>query len=121
MGWSVREGLPAPGRFICSYCGNGVCGLGENQCNCPADCEEWSTYREPSFQFDYPKEMKLSKSGTAGRLFIDLVGFVDTLKYEYRVTKSLDKTNKSLTEYVDSIVNKRSVENCLVEVCPDLK
>jgi len=34
---------PAPGGlgagFICTYCGNGVCGIGENKCNCPADCK----------------------------------------------------------------------------------
>jgi len=27
------------GSFRCSYCGNGVCGLGENSCNCPSDCK----------------------------------------------------------------------------------
>ncbi|MCG2690202.1 hypothetical protein L6252_02905 [Candidatus Parcubacteria bacterium] len=27
-------------KFICTYCGNGVCGLGENKCNCPEDCTE---------------------------------------------------------------------------------
>lgn len=25
--------------FICAYCGNGVCGKGENKCNCPGDCK----------------------------------------------------------------------------------
>lgn len=24
---------------ICTYCGNGVCGKGENTCNCPSDCK----------------------------------------------------------------------------------
>jgi hypothetical protein len=24
--------------FTCAQCGNGICGLGENRCNCPADC-----------------------------------------------------------------------------------
>ena len=24
---------------VCVYCGNGVCGLGENKCNCPGDCK----------------------------------------------------------------------------------
>jgi len=107
--------------YICASCGNGVCGLGENKCNCPVDCEEWNIHSEPSFQFEYPKEMKLSKSGTAGWLIIDLAGFVDTLKYGYRVTKSLHKTNKNLAEYVDSIVNKGLVENCLVGGLPGLK
>ena len=26
------------GAFYCTMCGNGICGLGENQCNCPEDC-----------------------------------------------------------------------------------
>lgn len=25
--------------FVCTACGNGVCGTGENKCNCPADCK----------------------------------------------------------------------------------
>ena len=24
--------------FVCTKCGNGSCGIGENQCNCPEDC-----------------------------------------------------------------------------------
>ena len=27
------------GAFICANCGDGTCGLGENKCNCPEDCE----------------------------------------------------------------------------------
>jgi len=26
------------GASVCTKCGNGICGLGENKCNCPADC-----------------------------------------------------------------------------------
>lgn len=26
------------GNSVCSNCGNGICGLGENECRCPADC-----------------------------------------------------------------------------------
>jgi cysteine-rich repeat protein len=26
------------GSFLCTLCGDGVCGLGENACNCPHDC-----------------------------------------------------------------------------------
>jgi len=29
---------PNDGSSICAYCGNGVCGLGENSYTCPADC-----------------------------------------------------------------------------------
>jgi len=28
------------GAFYCTMCGNGICGLGENKCNCPQDCKE---------------------------------------------------------------------------------
>jgi hypothetical protein len=28
------------GSFVCSYCGDGVCGEGENKCNCGIDCLE---------------------------------------------------------------------------------
>ncbi|MFC2162948.1 hypothetical protein ACFLRF_04645 [Candidatus Altiarchaeota archaeon] len=31
---------PCTGAIICTYCGNGDCGAGENICNCPADCVE---------------------------------------------------------------------------------
>ena len=27
------------GEFVCTACGDGVCGAGENGCRCPADCE----------------------------------------------------------------------------------
>ncbi len=29
---------PCVGASICANCGNGVCGPGENKCNCPQDC-----------------------------------------------------------------------------------
>jgi hypothetical protein len=28
-----------PSVFVCARCGDGICGLGENQCNCAADCK----------------------------------------------------------------------------------
>jgi len=31
------------GAFICTKCGNGECGPGENYCNCPDDCEDTTT------------------------------------------------------------------------------
>ena len=30
--------FPLPCGFICTKCGNGICGAGENLCNCPEDC-----------------------------------------------------------------------------------
>ena len=31
---------PEENAYICTRCGDGMCGLGENTCNCPADCME---------------------------------------------------------------------------------
>ena len=31
---------PPDGSFICTKCGDKICGLGENRCNCPKDCSE---------------------------------------------------------------------------------
>jgi hypothetical protein len=31
-------GEPCVGAMVCAQCGNGICGLGENICNCPTDC-----------------------------------------------------------------------------------
>jgi hypothetical protein len=30
--------LAPPSVLVCARCGDGVCGKGENSCNCPADC-----------------------------------------------------------------------------------
>lgn len=36
-GASCEETAP-PSVLVCAACGDGVCGLGENECNCPSDC-----------------------------------------------------------------------------------
>ena len=33
---------PTDGSFICSKCGDGICGKGENKCNCKEDCDNQS-------------------------------------------------------------------------------
>lgn len=37
---NTEGNCPSPmiGVSVCTKCGNGICGLGENKCNCPADC-----------------------------------------------------------------------------------
>jgi hypothetical protein len=38
---SIENGIcamPYVGAMLCAYCGNGICGAGENWCSCPADC-----------------------------------------------------------------------------------
>ena len=34
----VCPSTPVVGSSICTRCGNGICGIGENYCNCPQDC-----------------------------------------------------------------------------------
>jgi hypothetical protein len=36
----IEEGtcIPMLGVFVCTSCGDGICGPGENVCNCPEDC-----------------------------------------------------------------------------------
>ncbi len=37
-GASCEETAP-PSVLVCAACGDGVCGTGENECNCPDDCQ----------------------------------------------------------------------------------
>jgi len=46
------------GAFFCTKCGNGVCGPGENKCNCPKDCAQISCTND----FDCPEKMKCQNS-----------------------------------------------------------
>ncbi|MFH0739850.1 MAG: hypothetical protein V1819_01770 [bacterium] len=43
-----------PVKNTCAACGNGVCGKGENQCNCPKDCTTYTTskYSEGWLAYD---------------------------------------------------------------------
>lgn len=38
--YDLENCIALPGlKFICIKCGNGICGPGENKCNCPEDCK----------------------------------------------------------------------------------
>jgi fibro-slime domain-containing protein/LPXTG-motif cell wall-anchored protein len=56
---------PPVGAFVCTMCGNGTCGLGENKCNCPQDCAEPTTdYCGMYFNhIPYPDNMDFQKPG----------------------------------------------------------
>jgi len=45
--YSIKEGqcIAIPGSGVCTNCGNGICGLGEDQCNCPQDCPQTCVQR----------------------------------------------------------------------------
>ncbi len=40
VGWDGGCECPNCPCYVCTKCGNGECGPGENHCNCPEDCDE---------------------------------------------------------------------------------
>jgi fibro-slime domain-containing protein len=54
---------PPVGAFICTMCGNGTCGLGENKCNCPEDCGTPGYCGMYFDQLPYPDNMDFQKPG----------------------------------------------------------
>lgn len=46
------ECQPCLGASICTYCGDGICGIGENSCNCSDDCGTCLGAGEKFFDFD---------------------------------------------------------------------
>jgi hypothetical protein len=48
--FSITNGKCVASRFfpVCVRCGNGICGQGENFCNCPKDCPSTSPIPSPS-------------------------------------------------------------------------
>ena|GEM_PF-2105252 len=51
------------GSSICAKCGNGVCGLGENHCNCPADCPTYLA--TGSVSYGAPQGSIITYTGTS--------------------------------------------------------
>jgi len=69
------------GNFVCTNCGDGKCGLGENKCNCPEDCGGEIVCTDSDGGKDYyakgivdgkADEGYAEKSGVETRKFVDL-------------------------------------------------
>jgi len=56
------------GASYCTKCGDGICGKGENKCNCPQDCEEAIGMANPAAVYciglDYNYEIKTAADGS---------------------------------------------------------
>jgi len=64
--WPADSGCIAPtdGSFICSYCGNGICGKGENICNCLKDCKTTENLPPVIDGLTAPTQLKVNEKGT---------------------------------------------------------
>ncbi|MBU3941447.1 MAG: hypothetical protein KKF74_00880, partial [Nanoarchaeota archaeon] len=51
--YPTKECLVYKNNFVCTKCGDSKCGLGENYCNCPKDCKEWTICTDSDGGKDY--------------------------------------------------------------------
>ncbi len=50
--------------YICTYCGDGVCGKGENACNCPSDCKKTENLPPVVDGITAPTQLNVNEQGT---------------------------------------------------------
>lgn len=55
---------PINTSFVCSYSGNGVCGKGENTCNCASDCKTEKNLPPVIDGLTAPTQLKVNEQGT---------------------------------------------------------
>ncbi len=67
---------PQVGAMICTFCGDGQCGTGENICNCPQDCPEPTAEVTPTLD---PAISECRQGGGEWRQFPN--GCVDSCNY----------------------------------------
>ena len=60
---------PPDGSFICTKCGDKICGLGENRCNCPKDCSEEIYPAEVKFTYFDDREKINNTAGFLIKLY----------------------------------------------------
>ncbi|MDD4352307.1 MAG: S-layer homology domain-containing protein [Candidatus Gracilibacteria bacterium] len=105
---------PIVGAAVCTACGDEVCGLGENKCNCPSDCVE----KEPVADFDdvssahpnYEAIMALKEDG--------IIQGIGTLFFPDKVTTRAEAFKIALGGKVD-VSGYNYVENPFVDLSDD--
>ncbi|MCX6789536.1 MAG: PKD domain-containing protein [Candidatus Gribaldobacteria bacterium] len=87
---------------VCTACGNGVCGTGENQCNCPSDCKTTATTTK-SITVVSPNGGETLISGNSGYVAIKWqstsIDKVDIRLFDYSYNNS--QTSKIIAENID--------------------
>lgn len=94
---------------VCVKCGDSVCGIGENKCNCPEDCKkdetaDWEVFRNEKWGYEvkYPQDWHIRDCGP-------VVGFADSIS---DITPC-GEGNKSLTLINISITLGADIESSI--------
>ncbi|MDO8524364.1 MAG: peptidoglycan-binding domain-containing protein [bacterium] len=100
--------------YTCTACGNGVCGPGENRCNCPSDCNTTIT---PATCTDSDGYKNFSTKGKAfGRLMGETKWWEDycvstNTVYDFTCKTNVDSTSNSIDAVADSYVCPNGCSN----------